>query len=309
MKKLFISHASEDKDAFVRQLATALKPKFDVWYDEYKLMTGMSLLEEINKGLSNCDYGVVVLSNNFFSKQWPQNELDGLFSLEKKDKKVILPIWHNVGVEEVKQYSPILAGRVASKSKDGITEVVSDLSRSIAFFDRGKFVQSNTSGLAKLKSSLQRKAEDDRSQELLSSHKGVALAVGHARTTLNTFASQAESIKSEGFSNLRIVGPQGRDGHMLVDIHIGKLQLSVKYLNSCINSALNVRLQITFYELEIDWTNTPTEHTQLDQDQYSLSVTHDDIYFWKSEDDDKLYSPEDLVNYWFEMLAEEIEGA
>lgn len=34
-KRLFISHASEDKDSFVRQLASALQDSgIDVWYDE-----------------------------------------------------------------------------------------------------------------------------------------------------------------------------------------------------------------------------------------------------------------------------------
>ena len=76
----------------MRPLADTLAARFDVWYDDYELVVGASLLKEISKGLSATDYGVVVLSPYFFDKKWPQRELNGLFALEEKDRKVILPI-------------------------------------------------------------------------------------------------------------------------------------------------------------------------------------------------------------------------
>jgi TIR domain len=77
---LFLSHAWEDKDAFVRPLAEALSLEFDVWYDEYALKPGDSLLEKISEGLRSCDRGIVVLSRHFFEKRWTQAELNGLFA-------------------------------------------------------------------------------------------------------------------------------------------------------------------------------------------------------------------------------------
>jgi hypothetical protein len=42
-RKVFISHASEDKDGFVRSLAQVLNSVgIDVWYDEYSLKAGDS---------------------------------------------------------------------------------------------------------------------------------------------------------------------------------------------------------------------------------------------------------------------------
>lgn len=90
--KLFLSHASEDKDDFVRPLAEVLRRNYEVWYDEYELTLGDSLLQKINQGLAACDFGIVVLSHAFFSKKWPQAELDGLFALETTTRKLILPI-------------------------------------------------------------------------------------------------------------------------------------------------------------------------------------------------------------------------
>ena len=80
----FISHASEDKDDFVRGLAEALEAKgAKVWYDEFYAESGEIVLRrEIDRGLANSRFGVVVLSKHFFNKEWPQKELDGLVSLE-----------------------------------------------------------------------------------------------------------------------------------------------------------------------------------------------------------------------------------
>jgi hypothetical protein len=47
----FISHATEDKDSFVRPLAECLRQKrVEVWYDEFTLMPGMSLRKSIDHG-------------------------------------------------------------------------------------------------------------------------------------------------------------------------------------------------------------------------------------------------------------------
>jgi hypothetical protein len=42
--RLFLSHAFEDKESFVRGLAAELSRDFDVWYDEYSLRLGDRLL-------------------------------------------------------------------------------------------------------------------------------------------------------------------------------------------------------------------------------------------------------------------------
>jgi len=36
-------------------------------------------------------------------------------------------VWHNLTVEEVAKYSPILAGRLAAKTEDGIDKVIEDI--------------------------------------------------------------------------------------------------------------------------------------------------------------------------------------
>lgn len=129
---VFISHASEDKESFVHPLAEELtRLGLRVWYDKFTLKLGDSLREKIDYGLRYSRFGVVVLSPYFFSKDWPQKELDGLVALEVDSRKVILPVWHNVTPDDVAKYSPILAGRLAVSTSTGLANVVSEIRRAI----------------------------------------------------------------------------------------------------------------------------------------------------------------------------------
>jgi hypothetical protein len=125
----FISHASEDKESFVRPLAEKLIDLgLNVWYDEFKLKIGDSLRRSIDNGLKNSKFGIVVLSSSFFAKNWTQYELDGLVTKEMNGVKVILPIWHKVSKDEVVSYSPTLADKVAlNTSIMSIDEIATEL--------------------------------------------------------------------------------------------------------------------------------------------------------------------------------------
>ena len=131
---VFISHASEDKEGFVRPLAEELtKLGFDVWYDETSLQIGDSLRQKIDQGLVSSRYGIVVLSVSFFSKNWPQYELNGLVAREMDGVKVILPIWHKVSKDEVIKYSPSLADKIALNSAIySVTEIAEKLAEVIS---------------------------------------------------------------------------------------------------------------------------------------------------------------------------------
>jgi predicted RNase H-related nuclease YkuK (DUF458 family) len=130
----FISHASEDKEGFVRALAAALqKPGLTLFYDEISIAWGDSLRRRIDEGLARSKFGVVVLSEAFFRKEWPQRELDGLVQMEMVGRSKILPIWHKVSKDEVAAFSPMLADKVALNTSDftaeEIAEKLAELSR------------------------------------------------------------------------------------------------------------------------------------------------------------------------------------
>ena len=125
----FICHASEDKKSFVRPMAEALIAQgANVWYDEFTLKVGDSLRREIDRGLADSSFGIVVLSPNFFEKEWPKIELDGLVTLKVQEQNAVLPIWHGVSKDDVTKFSPTLADIYALNtfSRD-IDEIVTKL--------------------------------------------------------------------------------------------------------------------------------------------------------------------------------------
>lgn len=133
---VFISHASEDKDAVVRPLAHALsKSGLSVWYDEFELKIGDSLRRKIDTGLAKSRFGVVVLSRSFFGKGWTNYELDGLVTRSVTGEQVLLPIWHEITKKELIDYSPSLADKVARSTT---THTIEEISAEIVNVIRGE---------------------------------------------------------------------------------------------------------------------------------------------------------------------------
>jgi hypothetical protein len=126
---VFISHASEDKDDVVRPLAVALQGSgLAVWYDEFELRIGDSLRRKIDKGLAKSRFGVVVLSQAFLGKGWPNYELDGLVTRAVTGEQVLLPVWHKISKQEVMAYSPSLADKLArSTSTHTVQEIAEEI--------------------------------------------------------------------------------------------------------------------------------------------------------------------------------------
>lgn len=131
MKKwdVFISHASEDKKKVALPLSKSLeKAGIKVWLDFNELTIGDSLREKIDEGLAQSHFGIIIVSEEFLSKEWPKKELNGLFALEEGNQKVILPLWYNVDKKLIAGYSPILADRLASNWKDGLDQITNTIS-------------------------------------------------------------------------------------------------------------------------------------------------------------------------------------
>ena len=132
--KAFISHDSRDKTLIAGPLAIQLS-KFmcPVWYDEFSLKVGDSLREGIEAGLKECPKCILILTPNFLKNSgWSKREYDSVFTRELIEKqRVILPIWDRVTVEDVFQYSPILADRLAVDWSLGVEEVARRISRAL----------------------------------------------------------------------------------------------------------------------------------------------------------------------------------
>lgn len=112
---VFVSHATEDKESFSDEFVRILQEEYNlkVWYDAVSIKWGDSIRTEIDKGLKKSKFGVVILSRSYISKYWTNYELEGLFQRESNGGKLILPIWHNITKQEVQNFSPSLAGKMA----------------------------------------------------------------------------------------------------------------------------------------------------------------------------------------------------
>ncbi len=186
---VFVSHASEDKDAIARPLAEALRTKgLRVWYDEFALKVGDSLRRKIDQGLTRSRFGVVILSPHFFEKHWPQQELNGLATREVDGKKVVLPVWHRVGFKDVQQYSPILADRIAVSTDKGVPHVIAELLRAMSQFDSFVSTTETVQYISNLESLLEARTDQlqaaksalERSYDLTLEALGDALDLRHA---------------------------------------------------------------------------------------------------------------------------------
>jgi len=131
---VFISHASEDKDAIVRSLANALTANsLNVWYDEFSLRIGDSLRQKIDQGLANSRVGLVVLSPSFIAKGWTNYELDGIVTRTVSGQQILLPIWHNITKQDVMDFSPSLADKVArSTATHTVEEIAAEIAELLA---------------------------------------------------------------------------------------------------------------------------------------------------------------------------------
>jgi len=123
---IFISHASEDKEKFVKPLAIILaRAGVKVWYDEFTLRAGNSLMRSIDKGLANSKSGIVVISRAFIEKKWPEYELRGLITIEMSGKNnKVIPVWYGVSHDEVMAFSPTLADKLALDTTRQSTETI-----------------------------------------------------------------------------------------------------------------------------------------------------------------------------------------
>lgn len=103
MKDIFLCHASEDKVEVVRPLFQAMTDAhISCWLDEAEIHWGDSITQKVDEGLRKSRYVIVVLSQVFLDKKWPQRELNSSLNIEASTGEVrVLPLV--VGNEATKE--------------------------------------------------------------------------------------------------------------------------------------------------------------------------------------------------------------
>lgn len=107
---VFISHASKDKSDYVDLLNMAVKRLgINVFYDTDVLSWGDNWKQVILDGTSNSEFAIIVISKNFFGREWTEKELNEFLNQQnERGQKIVLPLLHNITLDELKENYPQL---------------------------------------------------------------------------------------------------------------------------------------------------------------------------------------------------------
>lgn len=84
-------------------------------------------------GILNSKFVVVFLSPNFINSGWTDYEFKSFLNREINEKRIIiLPIWHDVSFEDVKNYNPYLVDKFALDTKKySMDEIVESIYQAV----------------------------------------------------------------------------------------------------------------------------------------------------------------------------------
>jgi diguanylate cyclase (GGDEF)-like protein len=93
-RDIFLCHASEDKNDVLKPLIAELEQSgVTYWYDEAEIRWGDSITKRVNEGLRLSQFVLVVFSEAFVNKNWPERELYAALNVEASTGTVrILPL-------------------------------------------------------------------------------------------------------------------------------------------------------------------------------------------------------------------------
>lgn len=303
--KLFISHASEDKEDFVEPLAHALSDAgFEVWYDKFVLTMGDSLLRKISEGLNQADFGIVVLSKHFFTKKWPQAELDGLFSLETVERKVVLPIWKDVTEVDVKAFSPILASKLAAMASHGVPAVVDEIKRAVDTTRTVEKFSAIENALSRFRSLDQRVSGSKRAQQLGSSEEGVQIVRDAIKSALASLKDQFETIGQSAEAMKFTVDPRKSGDQELTVSCPYRVRLWMRYYQQYTNSLTEAGLCFYLAHSKFGVIDPSSERDVVRKFILRPDFDHTLKLVWR--DDERSLTTEQLVVFVLNELAEEI---
>ncbi len=108
---VFVSHANADKEEIVEQLFESLKKLgVKIFYDKDSIQWGDNWKNRILEGTKKSEFAIIVISNNFFGREWTEIELKEFLNRQNRSgQKIILPILHNITTEDLKNKYPTIA--------------------------------------------------------------------------------------------------------------------------------------------------------------------------------------------------------
>lgn len=107
---LFISHANKDKSIFANELYETLsKLGIRIFYDKEAISWGDNWKEKILNGTAQSEFAVIVISENFFGREWTERELKEFLQQQNSShQKTILPLLYNITRDDLLSKYPFL---------------------------------------------------------------------------------------------------------------------------------------------------------------------------------------------------------
>lgn len=123
---VFLSHANLDKTDIVEELYNSIKKLgINIFYDKEEIEWGDDWKKRINDGIEISEFAIIVLSKNFFGREWTENELNIFLNRQNSSgQKIILPILYNVAIDEIKARYPKVADIQAIESSKYTTDQI-----------------------------------------------------------------------------------------------------------------------------------------------------------------------------------------
>lgn len=92
-KKVFLSHSSVDKSIVISVALDLQEKGISTWLDAFDILPGESITSKINKGLEECEFVLLFLSNNSVRSNWVTKEWETMLWDEINSGKIkIIPV-------------------------------------------------------------------------------------------------------------------------------------------------------------------------------------------------------------------------
>ena len=126
---VFLSHASQDKSDYVDALYMTLrKLGIRIFYDSDILSWGDKWKQVILNSTNNSEFAIIVISENFFGREWTEKELTEFLNRQNDDgQKLVLPLLYNVTIDRLKEVYPQLGDIQVLETKDHSKEEIAIL--------------------------------------------------------------------------------------------------------------------------------------------------------------------------------------